>query len=63
MRNAQGGKTCYQAQLRSGSNVVGLRLVEKKGKNTKLKMSVNNGEYESTFSGTKDHVWQIAAPW
>ena len=60
--NPVGGTTCYPARLRSGSNIVKLKLIEKMGKSTKLHISIYPGNYNSEFSGSKDHNWMITAP-
>lgn len=60
--NPEGGATCYGIVLRSGPNDLVLKLVATRGKNTFLKISINNDEFSGSFGGSKNHVWRVMAP-
>ena len=58
----EGGATCYNSVLRSGSNTLELRLVATRGKSTYLLFSINDGEFSANFSGSANHIWNVTAP-
>jgi len=60
--NPEGGATCYGIVLRGGPNDLVLKLVATRGKNTFLKISINNDEFSGSFGGSKNHVWRVMAP-
>ena len=62
VHNIEGGSTCYNVMLMPGNNKVQLRLVKKMGKDTRLKIDINGGEFLGEFTGTHTHNWTINAP-
>lgn len=57
-----GGTVCHNINLRSGNNILELRLTETMGSSTLLQINLNSGEAVGTFSGSQNHTWNVVAP-
>jgi hypothetical protein len=58
----EGGTVCHNINLKSGNNILELRLTERQCCGTLLQINLNGGEATATFSGTQNHTWNIVAP-
>lgn len=58
----EGGSVCHNINLRSGNNILELRLTREMGSNTALQVDLNSGEAVAEFFGSQNHTWNIVAP-
>lgn len=63
VNNSPGGSTTINVVLEPGDNFIELRLDREMGSSTRLKIIINDGEFEKEFSGSKDHKYIISAPY
>jgi hypothetical protein len=59
IENPPGGTVCYNISLRSGNNILELRLKKEMESGTDLNIDLNNGEEIANFFGTTNHKWNI----
>lgn len=62
VNNPPGGTTCHNATLRSGSNLIELRLTRLMGASTYLTITINPGGWSNEFYGSTNHSWTVTAP-